>query len=152
MRVLFDTNVILDVLLERQPFSEPASKLLSKVEKGKIIGLICATTITTIYYLVNRTLDRKKADECIDLLLNLLEVASVNRVVIETARTLEFRDFEDAVVYASALHSGCSCVVTRNLKDFSASEIPVFSPEELLRALRVKNLENKQDDGRHAER
>jgi predicted nucleic acid-binding protein len=52
MRVLFDTNVILDVLLERRPFSESASKLLSRVEKGEITGLVCATTITTIYYLV----------------------------------------------------------------------------------------------------
>ncbi len=139
MRVLFDTNVVLDVLLERQPFSEPASKLLSKVEKGEITGLVCATTITTIYYLVNKALNRKEADECIELLLNLLEVASVNRIVIETAKGLEFRDFEDAVVYASALHSGYSCVVTRNHKDFSASEIPVFSPEELLKILKVKN-------------
>ncbi len=145
MRVLFDTNVILDVLLERQPFSEPALKLLSKAEKGEITGLVCATTITTIYYLVNKTLDRKKANECINLLLNLLEVASVNRIVIETARTLKFKDFEDAVVYASALHSGCSCVVTRNLKDFSASEIPVFSPEEMLRALRVKKTEDYKE-------
>ena len=83
MRVLFDTNIILDVLLERQPFSESASKLLSKVEKGEITGLVCATTITTIYYLVNKAIDRKKANECIDLLLNLLEIASVNRVVID---------------------------------------------------------------------
>ena len=138
MRVLFDTNVILDVLLERYPFSEPAATLLSKVEKGEITGLVCATTLTTIYYLVSKALDRNKADECIDLLLYLFEVASVNRVVIETAKTLNSKDFEDAVVYASALHSGCSCVVTRNLKDFPESEIPVFSPEELLKVLRVK--------------
>ena len=139
MIVLFDTNVILDVILDRQPFSESASILLSKVEKGEIIGRICATTITTIYYLVNKAFNRKKADQCIDLLLNLLEVASVNRVVIETARALEFKDFEDAVVYASALHSGCNCIVTRNHKDFSASEIPVFSSEELLQMLKAKN-------------
>jgi predicted nucleic acid-binding protein len=139
MRVLFDTNVILDVLLERYPFSEPATILLSKVEKGEITGLVCATTLTTIYYLVSKALNRNKAGECIDLLLHLFEVASVNRVVIETAKTLNFKDFEDAVIYASALHSGCNCVVTRNLKDFPESEIPVFSPEELVKVLRAKD-------------
>ncbi|WP_457677770.1 PIN domain-containing protein, partial [Thermovibrio sp.] len=102
MRVLFDTNVILDLLLDRYPFSEPAAALLSKVEKGEITGLVCATTLTTIYYLVSKSLSRSKAEECMELLLRLFEVASVNRVVIETARTLKFKDFEDAVVCASA--------------------------------------------------
>jgi len=139
MRVLFDTNIILDVLLERHPFSESATGLLSKVEKGKITGLVCATTLTTIYYLVSKALGRSKANECVELLLCLFEVAPVNRAVIETARTLNLKDFEDAVIYASALHSGCNCIVTRNLKDFSKSEIPVFSPEELLKVLRVKD-------------
>ncbi|WP_457568146.1 type II toxin-antitoxin system VapC family toxin [Desulfurobacterium sp.] len=137
MRVLFDTNVILDVLLERYPFYKPATMLLSKVEKGEITGLVSATTLTTIYYLVSKTFSRDKADECVDLLLHLFEVASVNRVVIETAKTLNFKDFEDAVIYASALHSGCNCVVTRNVKDFPESEIPVFLPEELVKILRV---------------
>ncbi|SMP03948.1 Predicted nucleic acid-binding protein, contains PIN domain [Desulfurobacterium pacificum] len=137
MRVLFDTNIILDVLLERQPFSELASKLLSKVEEGEVSGLVCATTITTIYYLASKAFDRKKANECIELLLNLFEVASVNRIVIESAKKLNFKDFEDAVIYASALHSGCNCVVTRNVGDFTASEIPVFSPEELLKIIKI---------------
>ncbi|MEO2069609.1 MAG: PIN domain-containing protein [Desulfurobacteriaceae bacterium] len=138
MRVLFDTNVILDVLLDRKPFSKPASNLLSKVEKGEITGVICATTITTIYYLVSKALNREKANECLDLLLNLVEVASVNRSVIETAGKLNFKDFEDAVIYASALHSKCSCIVTRNLEDFPTLKIPVFSPEEFLQVLKVK--------------
>jgi len=138
MRVLFDTNVILDVLLDRKPFSKPASNLLSKVEKGEITGVICATTVTTIYYLVSKALNREKADECIDLLLNILEIAPVSRAVIETARKLNFKDFEDAVIYASAFHSKCFCIVTRNLKDFPALKIPVFSPEELLQVLKVK--------------
>jgi predicted nucleic acid-binding protein len=140
MRVLFDTNVILDVLLDRAPFSEPASELLSKVETGEITGLICATTVTTIYYLVNKSLNREKANECIDNLLALFEVAAVNRTVIETARNLkQFKDFEDAVVYSSALHSNCDCVVTRNLSDFPSGQIPVFSPVELLKLLELKS-------------
>ncbi|WP_245792022.1 type II toxin-antitoxin system VapC family toxin [Desulfurobacterium indicum] len=135
---MFDTNVILDILLDRQPFSLSAAVLFSKVEKGEITGLVCATTLTTIYYLTSKALNRAKADECIELLLSLFEVAAVNRSVIETAKKLKLRDFEDAVLYASALHSGSNCIVTRNLKDFPESEIPVFLPEELLKILKIR--------------
>ena len=139
MRVLFDTNVVLDVLLERHPFSETAAAIFSGVEKGEIVGFLCATTITTIYYLVSKAFNRNKADECIKKLLNLFEIAAVNRPVLETARNLNFKDFEDAVIYASAIHSGCNCVVTRNARDFSRTEISVFSPEEFLKILEIKN-------------
>ena len=136
MRVLFDTNVVLDLLLDRQPFSEAAAALFSEVEKGNLTGLICATSITTVYYLVNKAAGRKKADECVELLTSLLEVAAVNRRVIETARELHFKDFEDAVIYASALHSAAKAVITRNLKDFPQDQIPAFSPEKLLKVLK----------------
>ena len=139
MRVLFDTNVVLDVLLERHPFSETAAAILSRVEKGEVVGFLCATTITTIYYLVSKATSRNKANECIKKLLTLFEIAAANRPVLETARDLNFKDFEDAIIYASALHSGCNCVVTRNIKDFSRTEIPVFSPEEFLKILEIKN-------------
>ncbi len=139
MRVLFDTNVILDVLLDREPFSRSASALLTKVEKGEITGLVCAASVTTIYYLVNKAYSREKATECIEFLLALMEIAPVNRVVVDTAfKQKRFRDFEDAVIYASAVHSGCSCVVTRNISDFPASEIPVFLPDELLKLLNAR--------------
>ncbi len=138
MRVLFDTNVILDVLLDRKPFSESASLLLSQVESSEIVGIICATTITTIYYLIRKSLNKKDAEECMDILLSLFEIAPVNRAVIETARKYDFSDFEDAVIYAAAIHSGAECIVTRNLKDFKSSKLPVFSPEELLAIIATK--------------
>ena len=72
------------------------------------------------------------------LLLNLFEIASVNRAVLETARNLNFKDFEDAVIYSSAMHSGCNAVVTRNAKDFISADIPVFTPDELAKSLMAK--------------
>ena len=132
MRVLFDTNVILDVLIDRKPFSVVASLLLSEVEKDNIKGFLCATTITTIHYLVSKSRGKEIATESINLLLDLFEIASVNRAVLMTAKSLNFKDFEDAVIYSSALHSGCNAVVTRNAKDFISTDIPVFLPDELM--------------------
>ncbi|NIA11136.1 MAG: PIN domain-containing protein [Nitrospiraceae bacterium] len=135
MKVLFDTNILLDLLLDRKPFSDAASKLFTFAEKDDITGVLCATTITTIYYLIEKYRDRQTAREAIGLLLKVFEIASVNRAVLETAIELNFKDFEDGVIYASAIHSGCSYVVTRNTKDFIEKNIPVFEPEEFIRIL-----------------
>jgi len=146
MRILFDTNIILDILLKREPFFKPAALLLSKVEKGEIVGVACATAFTTVYYLLRKQFNHQKAKEYINLLLRLLDVAAVNRIVIETAENLRnFKDFEDAVVYAAALHSNCNCIVTRNIKDFPESEIPVLLPEEVIKILTIKEEEEKDD-------
>ena len=73
---------------------------LTLIEKGEITGVICATTITIIYY-------RKKQKKIIDLIFSLFDIAAVDRTVLKTARKLNFNDFEDTVVYASTLHSNC---------------------------------------------
>jgi predicted nucleic acid-binding protein len=137
MKVLFDTNIVLDLLLDRKPFSDTASKLFAFTEEGNIIGVLCATTITTIYYLIEKYKDRETAKEAIGLLLKLFDIALVNRAVLETAKELNFKDFEDGVIYASAIHSGCGYVVTRNIKDFVEKNIPVFEPEEFIGILDV---------------
>ena len=138
MRVLIDTNVILDLLLDRKPFSEQSALLISKVEKGEITGVLCATTITTIYYLVSKSLDKKEAEKSIDLIFSLFDIASVNRIVLETARKLNFNDFEDGVIYASAIHSNCDVLITRNIKDFKSNDIPVYEPAEFLKILDLR--------------
>ncbi|GAB6161733.1 PIN domain-containing protein [Desulfothermus naphthae] len=135
MRILFDTNVILDVLLEREPFVKDALYLLAKVERSEINGFICATTVTTIYYLVNKALGQKEATRHIRTLLSIFEIAPVNRAVIEEALNLKFSDFEDAVLYVSALTVGVDCIVTRNCSDFKRPKIPVYAPDELVKVI-----------------
>ncbi|RUM57257.1 MAG: PIN domain nuclease, partial [Persephonella sp.] len=92
MRILVNTNVILDLLLDREPFSNHAGILISQIEKGKLTGLLCATTITTIYYLISKSLSKREADKSLDLLFSLFEIAPVNRIVLETAKNLKFKD------------------------------------------------------------
>ena len=137
MNILFDTNVILDVMLDRTPFSEPASQLLSLVERGEIFGLICATTVTTIHYLSTKILGKNKSQLQIKELITLFEIASVNRTVIEDALKSKFSDFEDAVIYQSANHAGAEAIVTRDPKGFKQSKLPVYSPVELMKILQV---------------
>ncbi len=135
MKVLFDTNIILDVLLDRKPFAEHASFLLSKVERSEINGFLCATTVTTIHYLLSKHLDKEKASISISSIVGLFEVASVNRIVIESALKSKFTDFEDSVLHESARHAGVEYIITRNIKDFKKSKIPVFTPTEFLSIL-----------------
>ena len=132
MNVLFDTNVILDVMLDRAPFSEPASLLLSLVEQGDIKGFICATTITTIHYLAAKNSEQNHARDQIKNLITLFDIVPVNRPVIENALKSKFSDFEDAAIYMSAWSAGVEAIVTRDIKGFKKSELPVYSPTEML--------------------
>lgn len=132
MKLLLDTNIVLDVLMDRMPFSDYAVELFSRAEDGTIMGYLCGTTITTIYYLTAKTVGDERAREEIKKLLKLFEVAPVNRHVLESALVAGFSDFEDAVIHEAACHAGADAIVTRNRKDFSKSRIPVYSPQEMV--------------------
>jgi len=135
VKVLFDTNVILDVLLDRQPFSDDAAELMSLVECSKMQGFLCATTVTTIHYLMAKSLDSRSAIKHIRLLLSLFDVAPVNRLVVENALECQFSDYEDAVIVESAKHAGVEYIITRNIRDFKKSSIPVYTPSGFLLVL-----------------
>ena len=132
MRVLVDTNVILDVLLDRKPFSHEASHVLALVEASEIEGFLCATTVTTIDYLLSKALSAKKSREILHKLLSIFEVAPVNRPVLEQALLSKISDFEDAVLEQAAMLVHADAITTRNIRDFKNSKISVFDPSELL--------------------
>ena len=135
MRVLFDVDVVLDLLLDRSPFSRDASILLSKAEQGELSGHICATAVTTIHYIARKAIGDRRAREEVRKLLTFLEPLVVNRGVLEGAFDATFRDFEDAVSHEAARQAGVECIVTRNIRDFKGSKIPVYSPSDLVRTL-----------------
>lgn len=141
MKVLFDTNIVLDVLMDRMPFADAAVELFSKVERGTIIGYLCGTTITTVYYLAAKAVGAPRAQEEVRKLLSLFEVAPVNRPVLESALIADFNDFEDAVIHEAACHVGAEAIVTRNQKDFKKSRISVYTSTELERILSVRSNE-----------
>jgi predicted nucleic acid-binding protein len=137
LRVLFDTDVVLDLLLDRQPFSTPAADLFSRVERGEIRGFLCATTVTTIHYLAAKVIGTRRARAEVRRLLTLFDVAPVNRTVLEAALLGTFVDFEDDVIYEAARHVDVEAIVTRNTRDFKQSVIPIHQPSELLHILQA---------------
>ena len=140
MKILLDTNIVLDLLMDRMPFAEAAVELFSRVEDGATIGYLCGTTITTVYYLAARTVGARRAHEEIKKLLSLFEVAPVNRPVLEAALGANFNDFEDAVIHEAACHVGAEAIVTRNQKDFKKSRLAVYSSEEMAKILAAQSF------------
>lgn len=135
MKILFDTNVVLDLLLDREPFVAEATQLFLLVERGDITGVLCASTITTIHYLATKAVGIKNARQQITKLLQLFEVAAVNRAVLENALQLQFTDYEDAVLYESARHNGTEIIVTRDKGGFKKSKLTIYTPQEFLNAI-----------------
>lgn len=135
MRILFDTNVILDLLLTREPFLHEAAKAAQYMVDGKFIGMICANSVTTVFYYLRKAIGQQEAQQTIKKLVSGFEVTSVDKIIIGHALASNFEDFEDAVIYFSALHSGAEGIVTRNPKGFKKSKIPVYSPKSLLAIL-----------------
>ncbi len=135
MKIIFDTNIVLDVLLDREPFSTPAALLFSKVEKGELFGYLCATTVTTIHYLIHKALGARQARKHVGNLLSLFEIAPVNRPVLEGALRSRFEDFEDAVIHEASIHVNVDSLVTRDSIGFRRATVPVYSADELLRVL-----------------
>jgi predicted nucleic acid-binding protein len=133
---LVDTNVVLDVLLNRQPFANAASRVFALVEQSKIEGFLCATTITTVDYLLGQALAPEKARGALQRLLGLFEIAPVTRSVLEHALRSGIADFEDAVLEQSGYLAGVDAITTRNVNDFRKSVVTVFDPTELIAAVR----------------
>lgn len=131
MRVLIDTNVVLDFLLEREPFVESAAKLFQQIDNGQIEGFITATTITNIYYILRKAAGSTIAIDAVSQILTDLNICMVDRQILKQAVDLNFQDFEDAVQYSCAVASQVDAIVTRDTSGFVAAEIPVISPDEL---------------------
>ena len=136
MKILFDTNVVLDVLLERQPFYEKSLSVFKYVEDTKISGYVCATTITTIHYFVQRSLGREKARVVIRNLLTLFTTAPVTHSTLTTVAYANIDDFEDSVISEAAICANVNAIVTRNERDFINAAIPVYTPTALIPLLK----------------
>ena len=131
MRVLIDTNVVLDFLLDREPFGENAAKLFEKIDAGEVEGFIAATTVTNIYYIVRKAAGVVAAQDAVSQIMMDLHICAVDRGILEQAIALNFQDFEDAVQCACAITHLVDAIVTRDASGFINARISVVSPKEL---------------------
>lgn len=135
MRVLLDTNVVLDVLLNREPWVTEASSLWQANDKGQIVGYVTATTITDIFYVARRLTDLKTAHMAVKICLAAFEVCAVDRKTLELALTLPGTDFEDNLQIACANSIGLDAIITRDSAGFTGATVSILTPIEALAQL-----------------
>ena len=133
-KVFIDTNVLLDLLLEREPWSKDSALLFSMADRKEIELLCCSLSFSTAIYLMQRfKYTRKEIVSKLSIVKSICTVTTVNESVIDRMLQSDFNDFEDAIQYYSALSFGAESIITRNTKDFQKSLIPVHTPEEFIK-------------------
>lgn len=133
MKIMCDTNIIIDMLLEREPFVEDSCSVLSLCEEHKIDGFVSASSVTDIYYLVRKyTHSIDLAYKAVGKLLEIVKVCSVTNNDVLVAFQKRAKDFEDCLVATCAKSIHCDYIVTRNKKDFEGFDITAITPTELL--------------------
>ncbi len=134
-RLLIDTNILLDVLLAREPWAEDAVQLLDLVGRGEVQGFVASHAITTVFSIVERERDRRVALTAVSDLLSIAAVVSIGAADLHRAMTIGLRDFEDAVHAAVCLQIGGQFIVTRNGKDYRGAPVETRTAGEILALL-----------------
>ena len=133
-KVLFDTNIILDIALKRESFFEDAFKLFSLIDQKKIIGIITASTITDIYYISKKEKGHTESINFIKGLIEVVEVIGIDKDIIIKALTSGMQDFEDAIQTCAAELNEIEVIITRNKKDFTNTSLKILTPREFLKS------------------
>jgi predicted nucleic acid-binding protein len=133
MKALIDTNVVLDVLLNRAPFSANSKAIFDLAEEKRITGYISASSVTDIFYIANKEFkDSERVYQTIEILDALFLIVPVSKSTVTDALALRWKDFEDAVQFTVAKENDIAYIITRNETDFETSDIPCMSPTDFI--------------------
>ena len=132
MKILIDTNVILDVLCNRKDFAEDSLRVFKYCETNHITGYISALSIPNIVYIMRKELDSERIKEILTVLTSIFTVVDLRGTDLIKAADLDFSDYEDALTSVCASRTKVNYIVTRNIKDFKSSSVPAIKPSELL--------------------
>ncbi|TVP62931.1 MAG: PIN domain-containing protein [Nodularia sp. (in: Bacteria)] len=135
MKVLLDTNIIIDIALERQPYFTNSETIFAFVEQGQIEGYISASTISDLYYIIRKQKGRDLTIEFLQQILTFCQIATVNQAVITMAFTTNFKDFEDAIQYSTAVVNQLDTIITRNPQYFPVVTPRILTPDQLIAEL-----------------
>jgi predicted nucleic acid-binding protein len=132
IKIFLDTNILIDLIADRKPFSKHAIEIFKSTEKNKTKLFTSSHSIATAHYLLKKYLEEKELRKIIFNLLEFLSVIPVDVDVLKNALQSNHKDFEDAVqILCASTIKGIDCIVTRNKKDFKTSEISVLTPDEI---------------------
>lgn len=138
MVILIDTNIVVDVLTNRKPFSESAQKIMEKCADGTVTGVMAAHSIPNLFYILRKDFSSTERRMLLSNLCALFQISDLNKNKIQSALDNDkISDFEDGLQEECAFAEMADCIVTRNVNDFRESKIPVLQPAEVLKLLEV---------------
>lgn len=138
-KVLIDTDVILDFFFDRQPFSDFAATIISRIEKKEMEGFVTPVICSNVYYLLRQTAKHEKVIEKMTQLLKIVDILQMDKQVVIAALSSEFNDFEDALQNFAAIQQGdIKVILTRNIKDYKKSRIGVMTPEDFIKTHMIR--------------
>lgn len=132
MVVLIDTNVIIDFLLEREPFYEPAAEILRRCAGNELTGYVAFHSIPNIWYILRKVPEKSRREWLIDLCGFLRVTGASHEEVLKAIANDSFEDFEDCLQDRCAKGKGAQYIITRNVKDFDSSEVSAVSPQDFI--------------------
>jgi predicted nucleic acid-binding protein len=133
MKIFLDTNIILDVLVKREPYYIDSARIWTLIKEKSIQGYISAITINNFYYIIKKLKNSKIAENFIDEILDDFEVVPLTKDILRQSRTISGKDYEDSIQYFSAINTGCQFLITRNEKDFISTGLNIMSPADFLK-------------------
>jgi predicted nucleic acid-binding protein len=131
-KVFADTDIILDLLSDRAPFSVHAAKLFSAADKGEIKICVSSLSFSNLNYILSKQYNSDQAKKKLLKFKTLVTVLGVTDKIIDLALSSDFKDFEDGIQYFTAIENNIKILLTRNLKDYKKSEIPIMTAEQFL--------------------
>jgi predicted nucleic acid-binding protein len=135
VKVLLDTNIILDYALERQPFWQASEQIFLWLEQEQFEGYVSASTFSDLYYIICKQQGHEWTLTFLNRLVSICHIATVDQTVISMALTANFRDFEDAIQYSAAVINQLDAIVTRNPQDFVRTASRIMTPDALIQEL-----------------
>lgn len=135
VKILLDTNIILDVALQRQPFFDQSNQVLTRVQQNQIKGYVSGSTFSDLYYLIRKAQGRERALDFLRRLATICRIATVDEAAIAIALTANFTDFEDAIQYSSAIINHLDAIITRNPQDYINATLQILTPTQLIQRL-----------------
>jgi len=135
MKIFLDTNIILDVLVKREPYYINSARIWTLTKEESIQGYISAITVNNFYYIIKKLKNSKIAGNFIDEILDDFKVVPLTKDILRQSRTTPDKDYEDSIQYFSAINTGCQFLITRNKKDFISARLNIISPTEFLKTI-----------------
>jgi len=132
-RLFIDTDVIIDFLIDRKPYSNDAAKIFSLIDQRKIKGCVSSLSFSNLYYVLRKVGSHKKVITSLQNLSEFVDILKVDSEIIKSALVSDFKDFEDSIQYFTALENKkIDFIITRNIRDFRETSLPVMTPETFL--------------------